>query len=54
MKGGSELTTGKTQPATPAEVREWARSQGFPVGTRGRVSDQINAAFREATGRAVK
>jgi len=31
-----------------AEVREWARSQGIPVNTRGRVPAELHAAYAEA------
>jgi hypothetical protein len=40
-------------PATPAEVRAWAREHGFEVGTRGTLSASLKAAFTEATGREV-
>jgi hypothetical protein len=31
-----------------AEVREWARAQGLPVSTRGRVPAELHAAFEAA------
>jgi len=31
-----------------AEVREWARAQGIPVNTRGRVPADLHAAYAEA------
>lgn len=31
-----------------AEVREWARSQGIPVNTRGRVPADLHAAYEAA------
>lgn len=31
-----------------AEVREWARTQGIPIGERGRVPDELRAAFDAA------
>ena len=41
----------ETQTATPADVREWARSSGWPVGTRGRLSAEIKDAYAAAPGR---
>ncbi len=44
----------RTRPArsgdgpTTAEVREWARSQGIPVSTRGRVPAELHAAYEAA------
>lgn len=29
-------------------VRDWARRHGYPVNERGRISDEVLAAFREA------
>ena len=34
--------------ATPAEIREWARSQGMDVPDRGRVSADVRAAYEAA------
>lgn len=34
-----------------ADVRAWAREQGLQVSDRGRISDSIVAAYREAHGR---
>ena len=34
--------------ASPSEVREWARSQGLEVSTRGRVPAELLAAFETA------
>ncbi|MDQ6840580.1 MAG: Lsr2 family protein, partial [Actinomycetota bacterium] len=33
---------------SPSEVREWARSQGLEVSTRGRVPAELLAAFEAA------
>jgi hypothetical protein len=33
----------------PSEVREWARSQGIKVRTRGRIPFSLIARFREST-----
>ncbi len=33
---------------TTAEVREWARSQGIPVSSRGRVPAELHAAYEAA------
>lgn len=42
----------ETQTATPADVREWARSSGWPVGTRGRLSAEVKDAYAAATAAA--
>lgn len=34
-------------------IREWARRQGYEVGSRGRLSPQIMAAYAEAHGQFV-
>lgn len=34
--------------ATPAQVREWARQHGVPVGKRGRLHPDVIAAYAEA------
>jgi len=36
-------------PATPAEVREWAKSQGIDVKDRGRVPAELVVKFKAAT-----
>jgi hypothetical protein len=33
---------------TPDRIREWAQSQGFPVGRRGRISKEVMEAYVEA------
>ena len=33
---------------SPAEVREWARSQGLAVNSRGRVPAELHAAYEAA------
>lgn len=33
---------------TTAEVREWARAEGIPVSSRGRVPAELHAAFEAA------
>ena len=33
------------------EVREWARAQGIEVKDRGRISAEVVARFKDATGR---
>jgi hypothetical protein len=35
-------------------VREWARNNGFDVGDRGRIADNVVAAYRQATGDPVE
>jgi len=34
--------------ATPDEVRAWGIENGFEVGTRGRLSDELRDAFNKA------
>lgn len=33
---------------TPGEIRDWARSQGMEVSDRGRVSEEVRAAYASA------
>ena len=44
-------TTGREGPAVGADertaIRRWAREQGYDIGDRGRISQQIIAAYRE-------
>ncbi|MBT8224508.1 MAG: Lsr2 family protein [Dactylosporangium sp.] len=35
----------------PSDVRAWAKAQGLPVAARGRVSADLIARYRVATGR---
>lgn len=36
---------------TPAEIRAWARENGMDVPDRGRVSEEVRAAYAAAHGR---
>lgn len=47
------MTDQNDKAASPAEVREWARANGFVVGDRGRLSQDVRDAFTEATGRKI-
>jgi hypothetical protein len=38
--------------ATPAEIRAWARENGMDVPDRGRVSEEVRAAYAAAHGRS--
>ena len=44
-------STGRERPAVGADertsIRQWAREQGYDIGDRGRISQQIIAAYRE-------
>ncbi len=46
-------TAGVVPPAEPttAEIRQWARANGYEVSDRGRLRPAIREAFRAATGR---
>ena len=48
------MTTMTNSTATPAEVREWARENGYEIGERGRISSEIAMAFNKAQGRGRK
>ena len=51
-RAGSAGRSGRRRSAddgpSTAEVREWARSQGIPVSSRGRVPAELHAAFLAA------
>lgn len=39
----------RTMPhVTTAEVRAWALANGYEIGTRGRIPNEVLAAYREA------
>lgn len=44
-------TNGRQGPVVGADertsIRQWAREQGYDIGDRGRISQQITAAYRE-------
>ncbi len=46
-RGGRRRAGSGDGPST-ADVREWARAQGLPVSTRGRVPAELHAAFEAA------
>ena len=39
-----------TSAASTADIRHWARSQGIPVGDRGRLSPEIFTAYAASHG----
>lgn len=45
--GGSRAASSATGPA-PAEIRAWARENGFTVPDRGRVSQEVRDAYAAA------
>ncbi|HUP85790.1 MAG TPA: histone-like nucleoid-structuring protein Lsr2 [Acidimicrobiales bacterium] len=47
--GGSRATFGTTTDANA--VREWAKSNGFKVGDKGRIAADVRAAYEAATNR---
>jgi hypothetical protein len=50
--GGARRSSGRAARATgdtnPAEIREWAKSQGIAVNERGRISAELQATFQAA------
>lgn len=44
-RGGASTRDGNGNGPTTAEVREWARSQGMPIGDRGRLPAELRAAY---------
>jgi hypothetical protein len=46
-------TPKNVEPATVAEVREWAIAEGLTVAMRGRLSATVKTAFTEKTGRPI-
>ena len=51
--GGPRRSSGRGATRTangtnPAEVREWAKSQGIAVNERGRISAELQATYRAA------
>ncbi|MCR1981440.1 AAA domain-containing protein [Cellulosimicrobium cellulans] len=38
----------RPQVPDPADVRTWARENGFPIGDRGRIAAEVTKAYREA------
>ncbi|WAP51899.1 Lsr2 family protein [Arthrobacter sp. ATA002] len=42
--------TGSTRNNEAAQIREWARSNGYTVSERGRVNSEIIEAYRAAQG----
>jgi len=47
-RGRARKSAATSGGATPAEIREWARSQGMDVPDRGRVSADVRAAYEAA------
>lgn len=48
VRGGRARVARSGDGASTAEVREWARSKGIPVSSRGRVPAELHAAFEAA------
>jgi hypothetical protein len=47
-RGGGAKRRGRTGGPTPAEIRVWARENGFEVPDRGRVSSEVREAYLAA------
>jgi Lsr2 len=50
-RGGSRRSSSRSKAASgpsPAEVRDWARSQGYDVSERGRVPSEVRTAYDNA------
>jgi hypothetical protein len=45
---GSTGRAGSKSAATPAEIREWARNNGWDVPDRGRVASEVREAYEAA------
>jgi hypothetical protein len=45
---GSARNSSRTTAATPAEIREWARNNGWDVPDRGRVAQEVRDAYEAA------
>ena len=41
------------EPASVREVRDWATANGFEVGAKGRIKNEVLAAFTAKTGRPI-
>lgn len=41
-----------SEKATPAEVREWAKANGYAVADKGRIPKHVRQEYTAATGRA--
>lgn len=50
-RGGATTTRKNSGGASPTEVREWARANGYDVNERGRVPLHIKEAFEAAAQR---
>lgn len=47
-RSNGSRSTGSTSAHSPAEVREWARSNGYDVPARGRIPADVRQAFDAA------
>jgi hypothetical protein len=47
-RSGGTRSTASTSAHSPAEVREWARSNGYDVPSRGRIPADVRQAFDAA------
>jgi hypothetical protein len=48
--GTARKATGRRAGTDLAEMRAWARSQGYKVSDRGRISAEVQEAYEAATG----
>ena len=46
-RGAAGRSNGRSE-ATPAEIREWARNNGWDVPDRGRVASEVREAYEAA------
>jgi hypothetical protein len=47
-RGSRRSGRGRSSGPAPADIREWARANGYDVSDRGRVSAEIKAAYEAA------
>ncbi|WP_331765069.1 histone-like nucleoid-structuring protein Lsr2 [Nocardia sp. NBC_01388] len=46
VKPDTAKTAGRTNSTADSEIRKWARSKGLDVPARGKISDEIRAAYK--------
>ena len=51
--GAAEVVGTERVPATTAEVRAWLRKQGFQVGNRGHISNELIAKYNHRHHRRI-
>jgi hypothetical protein len=49
-EAGAPASKGRRSATDLSEVRSWARSQGYKVSDRGRISAEVQEAFEAANG----